>query len=88
MVYLALHLVNRDSSIYAGPERFDPGRFGSGTRRAPHASLAFIPQGLDPPTSRCCLGLEYSTPLTLGFLAVLGAEIPEHELPGTSVSVQ
>lgn len=54
-----------------GAERFDPDRFGP--RREEHRKhpLAFIPQGSDPPVSHRCLGLEYSTLLTLAFLAVL-----------------
>jgi retinoid hydroxylase len=70
-VYLALHLVNRDPSIYAEPERFDPDRFGPGREEHRQHPLAFIPQGSDPPTSHRCLGLEYSTLLTLAFLAIL-----------------
>jgi retinoid hydroxylase len=70
-VYLALHLVNRDPSIYAEPELFDPDRFGPGREEHRKHPLAFIPQGSDPPTSHKCLGLEYSTLLTLAFLAVL-----------------
>jgi cytochrome P450 len=71
MVYLALHLLNRDPAVYADPERFDPDRFGPG--RAEHRAhpFAFIPQGAEPPTGHRCLGLEYSTLLTLAFLAVL-----------------
>ena len=70
-VYLALHLVNHDSSIYAEPERFDPDRFGPGREEHRQHPLAFIPQGSDPPTSHRCLGLEYSTLLTLAFLTIL-----------------
>ena len=70
-VYLALHLVNRDPSIYAEPERFDPDRFGPGREEHRKHPLAFIPQGSDPPTSHRCLGLEYSTLLTLAFLVIL-----------------
>jgi retinoid hydroxylase len=70
-VWLALHLINRDPSIYAEPERFDPDRFGPGREEHRRHPLAFIPQGSDPPTSHRCLGLEYSTLLTLAFLAVL-----------------
>jgi retinoid hydroxylase len=70
-VYLALHLVNRDPSIYTEPERFDPDRFGPGREEHRQHPLAFIPQGSNPPTSHRCLGLEYSTLLTLAFLAVL-----------------
>jgi retinoid hydroxylase len=70
-VYLALHLANRDPSIYAEPERFDPDRFGPGREEHRQHPLAFIPQGSDPPTSHRCLGLEYSTLLTLAFLSIL-----------------
>jgi retinoid hydroxylase len=70
-VYLALHLINRDPSIYLEPERFDPDRFGPGREEHHKHPLAFIPQGSDPPVSHRCLGLEYSTLLTLAFLAVL-----------------
>jgi retinoid hydroxylase len=70
-VYLALHLINRDASIYSDPERFDPDRFGPGREEHRKHPLAFIPQGSDPPVSHRCLGLEYSTVLTLAFLAVL-----------------
>jgi cytochrome P450 len=70
-VWLALHLVNRDPSIYADPERFDPDRFGPGRAEHRKHPLAFIPQGTEPATSHRCLGLEYSTLLTLAFLAVL-----------------
>jgi cytochrome P450 len=70
-VYLALHLINRDPSIYSEPERFDPERFGPGREEHHNHRLAFIPQGSDPPTGHRCLGLEYSTLLTLAFLALL-----------------
>jgi retinoid hydroxylase len=70
-VYLALHLVNRDPSIYVEPDRFDPDRFGPGREEHRQHPLAFIPQGSNPPTSHRCLGLEYSTLLTVAFLAVL-----------------
>ena len=70
-VYLALHLINRDPTIYFEPERFDPDRFGPGREEHHKHPLAFIPQGSDPPTSHRCLGLEYSTLLTLAFLAIL-----------------
>jgi cytochrome P450 len=70
-VYLALHLVNRDPSIYAEPERFDPDRFRPGREEHRQHPLAFIPQGSNPPTSHRCLGLEYSTLLTLAFLTIL-----------------
>lgn len=70
-VYFALHLLNRDPSIYAEPERFDPDRFGPGREEHRKHPLAFIPQGAEPPTGHKCLGLEYSTLLTLAFLAML-----------------
>jgi cytochrome P450 len=70
-VYLALSLNNNDPAIYRDPERFDPDRFGP--ERAEHKKhpLAFIPQGAEPPTGHRCLGLEYSTFLTLTFMTVL-----------------
>ncbi len=70
-VWLALHLIHHDPSIYANPERFDPDRFGPGREEHRQHPLAFIPQGSDPPTSHQCLGLEYSSLLTIAFLAVL-----------------
>ena len=83
-VWLALHLVNHDPSVYREPDRFDPDRFGPGReehRKHPHA---FIPQGTDPPTGHRCLGLEYSTLLTLAFLALLVRgydwQLPEQRL--------
>jgi len=79
-VYLALHLNNRDGSIYADPGRFDPDRFGS--ERAEHHKhpMAFIPQGAEPPTGHRCLGLDYSTVLVLAFLTVLVRDY-DWELP-------
>jgi cytochrome P450 len=70
-VYLALTLNNKDRAIYRDPERFDPHRFG--LERAEHKShpMAFIPQGTEPPMGHRCLGLDYSTILTLAFLALL-----------------
>jgi cytochrome P450 len=70
-VYLALHLNNRDPSIYGEPGRFDPDRFGP--ERAEHRKhpMAFIPQGAEPPTGHRCLGLDYSTVLVLAFLTLL-----------------
>ena len=70
-VYLALHLINRDSTIYLEPERFDPDRFKPGREEHHKHPLAFIPQGSNPPVSHRCLGLEYSTLLTLAFLTLL-----------------
>jgi cytochrome P450 len=70
-VYLALHLINRDPSIYLEPGRFDPDRFKPGREEHHKHPLAFIPQGSDPPVSHRCLGLEYSTLLTLAFLTLL-----------------
>jgi cytochrome P450 len=70
-VYLALHLNSHDPAVYAAPDRFDPDRFGP--ERAEHLKhpLAFIPQGAEPPTGHRCLGLDYSTFLTLVFLTSL-----------------
>ena len=50
-VYPALHLVNRDLSIYAEPERFDPDRLGPGREEHRKGPLAVMPQGSDAPTS-------------------------------------
>jgi cytochrome P450 len=70
-VYLALTLNNKDRAIYRDPERFDPDRFGP--ERAEHKAhpMAFIPQGAEPPTGHRCLGLDYSTILSLTFLTLL-----------------
>lgn len=70
-VYLALSLNNRDPAIYTDPDRFDPDRFGP--QRAEHRRhpMAFIPQGAEPPTGHRCLGLDYSTILSVAFLALL-----------------
>jgi len=70
-VYLALHLNNRDRTIYADPERFDPDRFGPDRAEQGKHPLAFIPQGAEPPTGHRCLGLDYSTFLLLAFLTLL-----------------
>jgi cytochrome P450 len=79
-VYLALALRNRDPSVWQSPDRFDPDRFAAG--RAEHEShpLAFIPQGAGPATGHQCLGLDYSTVLTLAFL-VLAVRGYEWDLP-------
>ena len=79
-VYLALTLNNQDPAIFEDPGRFDPDRFGP--ERAEHKKhpMAFIPQGADPPTSHRCLGLEYSTVLSVTFLALLVRRY-EWELP-------
>ena len=70
-MWLALHLLNRDPTIYSEPLRFDPDRFA--TDRAEHRRhpMAFIPQGAEPPTGHRCLGLDYSTALVLAFLVHL-----------------
>jgi cytochrome P450 len=70
-VYLALSLNNHDSAIYKDPHRFDPDRFGVERREHRKHPMAFIPQGADPPTGHQCLGLDYSTFLSVAFLAVL-----------------
>jgi retinoid hydroxylase len=79
-VWLALHLVSHDASIYPEPWRFDPDRFAAG--RAEHLAhrMAFIPQGAEPPTGHRCLGLDYSTVLTLTFM-VLALRGYEWDLP-------
>lgn len=70
-VYLALSLNNKDRAIYKDPDRFDPDRFGP--QRAEHRKhpMAFIPQGAEPPTGHRCLGLDYSTVLSVAFLTLL-----------------
>lgn len=70
-VYLALALRNRDPDVWRDPERFDPDRFGPGRAEQNAHPLAFIPQGAGPATGHQCLGLEYSTVLTVTFLALL-----------------
>lgn len=70
-VYLALALRNRDPGVWRDPERFDPDRFGPDRAEQDAHRLAFIPQGAGPPTGHQCLGLEYSTVLTLTFLVLL-----------------
>ena len=70
-VYLALHLLNRNPAIYRDPERFDPDRFAPPREEHRADPMAFIPQGAEPPTGHRCLGLEYSTVLTLVFVAIL-----------------
>jgi cytochrome P450 len=70
-VYLALHLLNHDPTIHDRPERFDPDRFAEPRAEHRRHPMAFIPQGAGPPTGHLCLGLDYSTVLTLAFLALL-----------------
>lgn len=79
-VYLALHLNNFDATVYTDPRRFDPDRFSQ--ERAEHHKhpMAFIPQGAEPPTGHRCLGLDYSTILSVTFLALLVRSY-EWELP-------
>jgi cytochrome P450 len=69
-VWLALHLMNLDPDVYPDPGRFDPDRFGPDRREHETHPMAFIPQGSEPPTSHRCLGLDYSTFLTVAFLAL------------------
>src|SRR5881628_2266316 len=71
MAYLALSLCNKDRAIYRDPDRFDPDRFSP--QRAEHRKhpMAFIPQGAEPPTGHRCLGLDYSTFLSVAFLTLL-----------------
>lgn len=70
-VYLALSLLNRDTTSFAEPDRFDADRFGP--ERAEHKKhpMAFIPQGAEPPTGHRCLGLDYATVLGVAFVALL-----------------
>jgi cytochrome P450 len=67
-VYLALSLSNRDPAIYRDPDAFDPERFGPARAEHRKDPLAFIPQGAGP---HVCLGLDYSTFVTLAYLALL-----------------
>jgi cytochrome P450 len=86
-VYLALTLNNMDPAIYRDPARFDPDRFGP--ERAEHRkhAMAFIPQGAEPPTGHRCLGLDYSTFLTLAFVTLLVRGY-DWELPPQDLSVR
>ena len=70
-VYLALWLNNRDPSVFSHPDVFEPDRFD--IHRAEHLRhpMSFIPQGAAPMTGHQCLGLDYSTYLTLTFLTLL-----------------
>jgi retinoid hydroxylase len=70
-VYLALWLNNRDPAIYREPERFDPDRFAPPRAEHRRHPMAFIPQGAEPPTGHRCLGLDYSTFLSVAFVALL-----------------
>lgn len=70
-VYLALHLNNNDPTIYTHPRSFDPDRFSPGRAEHHKHPMAFIPQGAEPPTGHRCLGLDYSTILSVTFLALL-----------------
>jgi cytochrome P450 len=83
-VYLALHLNNRDETIYGDPDRFDPDRFGPGRAEHHKHPMAFIPQGAEPPTGHRCLGLDYSTFLVLAFLVLVVRgydwELPSQDL--------
>src|SRR5207249_2722005 len=70
-VYLALSLNNKDPKIYKDPDRFDPDRFSPPRAEHRQHPMAFIPQGAEPPTGHRCLGLDYSTFLSVAFLALL-----------------
>lgn len=85
-VYLALTLNSKDPAIYTDPERFDPDRFGP--ERAEHRRhpMAFIPQGAEPPTGHRCLGLDFSTILSLAFLVLLVRGY-EWELPPQNLEI-
>jgi cytochrome P450 len=84
-VYLALSLRNADPAVWSEPERFDPGRFGPERAEHERHPLAFIPQGAGPLTGHQCLGLEYSTVLTLVFLVLLVRDY-EWDLPAQDLS--
>jgi cytochrome P450 len=84
-VYLALSLRNHDPAVWSAPERFDPGRFAPERAEHNRHPLAFIPQGAGPPTGHQCLGLEYSTVLTLVFLVLLVRDY-DWELPAQDLS--
>jgi len=70
-VYLALNLCNSDPAIYRDPQVFDPDRFAPPRSEHLKHPMAFIPQGAAPPTGHQCLGIDYSTFLSVAFLAVL-----------------
>ena len=70
-VALGLHLNNRDSTIYTDPDRFDPDRYTPPRAENGKHPLAFIPQGTGHPTGYLRLGVDYSTVLTLAFMALL-----------------
>src|SRR5207249_7857882 len=57
-VWLALHLANRDPSVFADPDRFDPDRFGPERAEPLAPPLGLIPQRAEPPTDDRCLGLD------------------------------
>ena len=77
-VYLVLSLNNQDPAIYTNPKAFDPDRFVRGEHRK--HPMAFIPQGAEPPTGHRCLGLDYSTFVSLTFLTILVRDY-DWELP-------
>jgi cytochrome P450 len=83
-VFLAVGENNRQASVFADPERFDPARFAEG--RAEHESHphAFVPQGPGPQLGHKCAGLEFSTLFMQVFIALLVRgytwEIPEQDL--------
>ncbi len=79
-VYLALYLNNNDATIYSDPGKFDPDRFSTERNEHQKHPMAFIPQGAEPPTGHRCLGLDYSTILSVTFLALLVRNY-EWELP-------
>lgn len=72
--WLALTVNNKDPEIFSEPTKFDPDRFGPGRAEHEKHPMAFIPQGAAPPAGQVnhrCLGLDYSTFLTLSFLTLL-----------------
>ena len=70
MAYPGVFLVD-DATIYRAPDRFDPDRFAPPRAEQLKHPMAFIPQGAEPPTGHRCLGLDYSTILSVAFLALL-----------------
>ncbi len=83
-VWWALSLSNSDGGVFVQPETYDPERFADGRAEHKRHRCAYVPQGAEPPTSHRCLGLEYSTHVSLVFLVVLlrsfDWDFPEQDL--------